>query len=87
MNFISKDFWSLTVSTERIKKKKKGKRKQQCCEVVCCIHVLQIICTHIGRQYGRQDFTSDVSCGQQRKLKRELGVSIDQMGGYELTGI
>lgn len=85
MNFISKGFQSLIVSTER--RKKRGKRKQQCCEVVCCIHVLQTICTHTGRQNGRRDFTRDVSCGQQRKLKKELGVSINRMGGYELTGI
>lgn len=77
MNFISKGFQSLIVSTERKKKKKKGKRKQQCCEVVCCVHVLQTICTDAGRQHGKQDFSCDVSCGQQRKLKKELGVSIN----------
>lgn len=78
VNFISKGFRPLIVSTERMKKT--GKRKQQCCEVVWCIHVLQTICTHAGRQHGRRDFTADVSCGQQRKLKKELGVSINRMG-------
>lgn len=89
MNFISKGFRPLIVSTERMKKKP-GKRKQQCCEVVWCIHVLQTICTHAGRQRGRRDFTADVSCGQQRKLKKELGVSINPVGAggmSELTGI